>query len=139
MTKNTLKHIKSLGLKAFYDNDDMFKTNIKMISSLAYVPEQHVIRDFMRLAAHCGNPEQPVLDWFENTYIGQPMCGRRNAPMFPISLWNINHNLPRTTNHVEDWHSKLNRLASSHPSIWKYIDVLRKDFANNHYNMTQAL
>ena len=36
--------------------------------------------------------------------------GRRDAPMFPISLWNINarvnHNLPRTTNHVEGCHSK---------------------------------
>ena len=63
--------------------------------------------------------------------------------MFPISLWNINarvnHNLPRTTNRVEGCHSKINRLVSSHPSIWKHIDVLRKDSANNHYNMAQAL
>ena len=114
-----------------------------MISSLAYVPEQRVIRDPMRLTAHCGNLEQSVIDYFGNTYIGQPMRGRRNAPMFPISLWNINarvnHNLPRAANHVDGWHCKLNRLVSSHPSIWKHIDVLRKDSATNHYNMAQAL
>ena len=51
------------------------------------------------------------------------MHGRRNAPMFPI----------------EGWHSELNRLVSSHPSIWKHIDVLRKDSADNYYNMAQAL
>ena len=52
-----------------------------MISALAFVPVANIIADFNSLAAHCGLAEQPVLDYFENTYIGQPQRGRRNDPI----------------------------------------------------------
>ena len=76
-----------------------------MISTLAFVPVANVIRDFNTLAAQRGLAEQPVLDYFENTYIGQPQRARRNDPIFSPNLWNINsrviQGLPRRTNAVE--------------------------------------
>ena len=115
-----------------------------MISALAFVPVANIIADFNSLAAHCGLAEQPVLDYFENTYIGQPQRGRRNDPMFPHNLWNINSRvvggLPRKTNAVEGWHNKLNRsLYVVNPSIWKHIDDLIKDSAANHLNIAQQV
>ena len=96
-----------------------------MISALAFVPVQNV------LAGHSGANEQPILDYFENTYIGQPLRGRRNDPLFPLNFWNVTdrvvNNLSRTTNGVEGWHNKFNRCVNAaNPSIWKLIEALPK-------------
>ena len=136
------RNVQQLGLGNIYQNDLAFRTNIKIISALDFVPVANVVRDFNTLAAQCGLAEQPVLDYFENTYIGQPQRARRNDPIFSPDLWNINsrvtRGLPRTTNSVEGWHNKFNRsLGVTHPSIWKFIEVLQNDSAANHLSIAQ--
>ena len=34
---------------------------------------------------------------------------------------------PRTTNHVEGWHSKLNNVAASHPNMFKLINIIKSE------------
>ena len=142
LAQSIFRNVQQLGLGNLYQNDLAFRTNIKMISALAFVPVANVIRDFCSLAVQCGLAEQPVLDYFENTYIGQPQRARRNDPIFSPNLWNINsrviQGLPRTTNAVEGWHNKFNRsLCVTHPSIWKIIYALQKDSAANHLSIAQ--
>lgn len=56
--------------------------------------------------------------------------GRRPA-LFPPTMWNVFqrtvNRLDRTNNHAEAGHRRLqSELQMQHPSIWKFIDVLRK-------------
>ena len=51
-------------------NDDVFRTNIRMISSLSFVPIADTIQAFDALCNHAGNAEQVILDYFETIYIG---------------------------------------------------------------------
>ena len=58
------------------------------------------------------------------------------APLFPNpgtapgerAMWNhfdtVAH---KTTNHVEGWHSKLNGIATSHPNIFKFINIIKSE------------
>ena len=90
LAQSIFRNVHQLGLGNLYQYDLGFRTNIKMISALAFVSVANVIRDFNSLAAQCGLAEQPVLDYFEYTYIGQPQRARRNDPIFSPNLWNIN-------------------------------------------------
>ena len=49
------------------------------------------------------------------------------------SLWNhFDHDRERTTNHVEAWHSKINRKAKcQHPNIYKFIGLLQNEEKEN--------
>ena len=88
-----------------YLNDDIFRDNIRMIPALSFVPVQDTIAAFDRLSQHCGNAEQPILNYFENTFVGEVRGGQRFLPMFPRVLWNVSsrvqNNLHRTNNYLE--------------------------------------
>ena len=68
LAQSIFRNVQQLGLGNLYQNDLGFRTNIKMISALAFVHVANVIRDFNSLAAQYGLAKQPVLDYFENTY-----------------------------------------------------------------------
>lgn len=73
---------------------------IEMVTTFAFVPVVDTIRYFHALAAYSGDEEQPVLDYFETTYVGKLRRVRRLQPLFPHGFWNMNvrvkENLPRT-------------------------------------------
>ena len=104
LSKNVFKHVQQLGLQQMYLNDDIFRENICMIPALSFVPVQYTIAAIDRLSQHCGNAE-PILNYFENTYVSEVRGGQRFPPIFPRVLWNVNsriqNNLPRTNNHLE--------------------------------------
>ena len=114
--------------------DEEFRTNIRMLPSLAFVPIADIITAFEDLSQHCQHNEQIILDYFETTYIGELRRGRRRAPLFAHEFWNINQrvvdNLPRTTNALEGWHRSFNHSFSvAHPNIWIFINGLKRDAA----------
>src|ERR1700689_5354775 len=58
-------------------------------------------------------------------------ASREDTP-FSTYFWNvfnrIQQPLPRTTNSVEGWHFRMNDfLSGSHPSLWKCIEMLKKE------------
>ena len=144
LSQSIQRHVREQGLTQLYMNDPVFRENVKMISALAFVPVQNVVGDFTTWVGHCRVNEQHILDYFENTYIGQPLRGRRNAPLFAPDFWNVTarvlNGLPRTTNAVEGWYNKFNRCVSaSHPSVWKLIEAMRGDSAANHLSIAQEI
>ena len=63
-------------------NDEEFRTNIRMISALSFVPISDTIQaSFVPIADtiqafdtqsnHTSNKEQTILDYFESNYIGE--------------------------------------------------------------------
>ena len=85
-----------------------------------------------------------LANYFEDTWIGRPgRRGRgRNAPIFPHSLWNCYDasldDLPRTNNSVEGWHRGFSQLLSAnHPTIWKFIDGIKKEQSLNEMKLEQ--
>ena len=58
--------------------------------------------------------------YFENTWLN-------SESLFPISIWNhFENNGPRTNNHSEGFNNKLTRDLPFHPSIWKYIEIIKQ-------------
>ena len=48
--------------------------------------------------------------------------------------------LPRTNNHVEDWHRRLQaNLDVYHPTLWKLIDVLKREESLVRTEIAQAV
>ncbi|KAE9529589.1 hypothetical protein AGLY_011685 [Aphis glycines] len=114
-----------------------------------FVPENDVINVFETLcesAYYTDNEEvlEPLISYFEDTWIGRPNRRKRRNPRFPISLWNCYTStisgLPRTNNYVEGWHRGFNNLLSScHPTIWKFIEAIQKEQSLNEMKINQYI
>jgi len=90
----------------------------ELLNSLYFVDNEEVL--------------QPIIDYFEETWIGRTVRRRRKNPMFPLEMWNCYNDVvmdfPRTTNAVEGWHHAFNTsLGSHHTTIWKFINFLKKE------------
>jgi len=102
-----------------------------MIPALAFVPVDHVVDVFEELSENVDGELQPVLDWLEDSYIGRQQRRRRRQPLFPVAMWNVHdlvvEHLARTNNHAEAAHRRIqSELQMEHPTIWKFIDGLKR-------------
>ncbi|CAF4381539.1 unnamed protein product [Rotaria socialis] len=75
---------------------------------------------------------EPVIDYFEDTYIGKRRPNGCATPRYPVDLWNMHKrtikNSMRTNNQVEAWHRRLNSVIQcEHPSLWIFIQSLQKE------------
>ena len=61
--------VQELGLLPTYIADIDFRSNIRMIAAISFVPVEDVIQAFEELCLHSGYVEQEVLDYFETNYI----------------------------------------------------------------------
>ena len=70
--------------------------------------------------------------------------GRRSSSIFAHSLWNCYdatlNDLPKTNNAVEGWHRGFSQiLGAYHPTIWKFIDGLKKEQNSNEMKIEQYI
>jgi len=75
--------------------------------------------------------QQQVLDWLEDNYIGKLTRRGRRPPVFPHEMCNVHDrvvlHLDRTNNHAEAAHRRIQaELQMDHPTLWKFIDGLKK-------------
>ena len=142
LCQNVYKKVQEHHLTNVYQNDNLFRINIRMISALAFVPVQDVVRSFVMLCNHCGAQEQPILQYFESTYIGELRAGVRANPLFPHDIGNVYDRvvggLPRTTNFVEGWHNAFQiSVGQSHAHIWKFLSCLKMENEAMHLKIAQ--
>ena len=93
------------GMSQLYENDEEFRTKIRMITALSFAPIADTIQAFDVLSNHTGNQEQVILDYFKSNYIGELRRGRCLAPRSPHAMWNmslrVQNEHPRTNNNLE--------------------------------------
>jgi hypothetical protein len=116
-----------LGLKTAYDEDDEFRSWVKMTMVLPLVPIDSIIDANIIIETEKPSKYQEVetyLDYIFKTWIGDEEEGILSE--FKHELWNHYDNKIRTNNHLEGFHSKLKRLVKSpKPHIFKIINVIK--------------
>ena len=67
---------------------------MKMLPSLAFVPENDVFFCFLILMADFPDAAIEIAEYFELNYLGQRLFGQfQRVPPFPIRIWNMHHRL----------------------------------------------
>jgi len=69
--------------------------------------------------------------------------GHRRSALFD-SIWNcyelIQKDIPRTNNAIEGWYNGFNSMLNAiHPSIWTFINALKKEDNLNQFKVEQAI
>jgi len=118
-----------------YNSDAEFALKARLIVAIAFVPADSLDAALDLLADETdgvGADLQPVLNWFEDNYVGRlNRNGSRRQPIFPVMMWNVYdrtlNGCQRTNNHAEATHRHLQSvLQMDHPSLWKFVDGLRR-------------
>ncbi|KAL3110477.1 hypothetical protein niasHT_019338 [Heterodera trifolii] len=133
--RNLQKKIKERSLWQRYCTDTVFAETVKMLTSVAFLPLSDIRTAVIALDTELGNDValRPLIDWLLNNYIGQPRPnGTWSQPTFPPEQWNVYtrtlNGEARTNNHAEAEHHRLQGAFNCrHPSIWHFIDVLRRE------------
>ena len=92
---------------------------MKKLAALAFVPVADVVACF----------ELTLLAYFEGTWIGQSVGGRRLPPTFPHHMWNVLDRSAagstRTTNSLEAFHHTFDSLLSCQQlTVWKLLESI---------------
>lgn len=137
-TQAIMRKIAESGLKKRYETDADFALRCRYLAALAFLPVEQVVDAFERLteedAAIFPQELEPVLDYFEDTWIGRYQRGRRNrrAPRFDLQLWNCfdaaMQNMPKTNNAVEGWHHSFEATVNTvHANVYRLFNALKKE------------
>ena len=133
LTQNIWRKVQELGLQSRYNQDPLFALQIRMLAALAFATPTDIPELFSEIFMQLPMEAYDLAAYFEATYVGRHISSSNVVPsMFPIEMWNNHHlvhqGIPRTTNSVEAWHRSFNHLMScQHPSIWKFIEILKKE------------
>lgn len=126
------RKVQDLNLTDSYRDDENFRMHVKMLLALSFVPVADVINAFEQLTDECPDEFQPLVDYWEDNYIGRKRRTHRANPRFSLTIWNVYdrvvNDLPRTNNSVEAWHRCFQQtLDCQHPSVFKLIEQFRKE------------
>jgi hypothetical protein len=119
------RKLQNLGLTLRYAEDENFNRLVRRAAALPLVPP-HQVHDVWLAAMNEVNDEvaQPFIDYVTTTWVDD-MEAR-----FPIELWTQFDNIDgiRTNNHLEGWHSSINKLLSRpHPNIYALIEIFKAE------------
>jgi hypothetical protein len=125
-------------LEKEYLKDSNFAMNVRKFPALAFVPLIDIVSAFeelieMKFFIENSNLPEKFIEYFEDNYIGRiQLRNRRKTPKFPHYLWNcynsVINGIAKTNNSVEGWHRKFHSLLEAdHPSIWKFINGLKRE------------
>ncbi|CAF4861380.1 unnamed protein product, partial [Rotaria socialis] len=98
--KFVIEHLiqaKGLGFKTNYEQDPIFSRHVNQIAALAFLQPNDVSQSFDDLYNPLPQMLHPLLDYFEDTYVGRNRTQGRAKPMFEIELWNMHQ---RTTDRL---------------------------------------
>ena len=117
------RKVQSIGLQQEYQTNVDLSLKIRMLAALAFVPVDDIVESFEHLAASMPDETQPITDYFEDTYIGRRQRHGRRQPPFAHTMWSVHNRveegLPRTNNHVEGWHRRMqSNVGAYHPKAF---------------------
>ncbi|CAF1225866.1 unnamed protein product [Rotaria sordida] len=99
------RKVQKFGLKTNYEQDPTFAHHINKIAALAFLHPNDVGQGFDDLFNPLPQILHPLLNYFEDTYVGRNLLQGRSKPMFEIEFWNMNQRttdlLMRTNNSAE--------------------------------------
>ena len=126
------RKVQGLGLQEEYKtNPDLTKTVSKMLS-LSLCPVRYVRIAWQAILADAPQVQNidALCDYFSNTWLNGN---------FPLPSWNhYSTNGPRTNNHVEGWHNKLNSAAGkAHPNVFELVELFRNEQAMTEVTLQQ--
>ena len=114
-----------------YTEDEEFALKVRMLVSLAFVPEHEVIPYFNSLMLEFPSSAIEIADYFGKTYIGRVLPDHsRRIPQFPTRIWNqytrTSLLMARTNNYVEGWHNGFQTgINCAHPTFTKMLRHLQ--------------
>ncbi|CAF1145782.1 unnamed protein product [Rotaria magnacalcarata] len=88
---------RNLGFKTNYEQDPIFAHRVNQIAALAFLQPNDVSQVFDDLYNSLPQILHPLLDYFEDTYVGRNRTQGRAKIMFEIEFWNMHQ---RTTDHL---------------------------------------
>ena len=144
LAQNVYRQVQSHGLAEEYQRNAEFALEVRMIPALAFVPTADVIASFELLDDELSDEAQPILQYFEGTYIGRRrLDGTRRNPMFDLAMWNVHERTrneqPRTNNNLEGWHRRFQAdVGGHHANFWRFLDVLKREESLTRVQMVQA-
>ena len=117
-----------------FRDDDVVRSLVRRLMAVAFLPIVAIRPSFVSLQqeaetlnnANCNE----LLDYFQGTWLnGQ----------FPLQLWNVHNRSTRTNNHIEGWHSKLNKSCRKlHPSVHELVTVLQVEQGETELTLRRA-
>lgn len=136
-TQAIWKKTVSLGLKPQYREDPAITKVVRELLALPFVPLDDIETVFDSIVATIPDEDDRLLDlasyieiiWIRGrTTRGRPSRGPRYGPqvwcVYPLVL----NKQQRSTNTVEGWHSRFQRLISAHHAgIWKFLEHIQLD------------
>ncbi|XP_065315084.1 uncharacterized protein LOC135923974 [Gordionus sp. m RMFG-2023] len=129
------RKINTLLLKSLYNEDPMMRTIIKRMCVLPLLNPQDINDVALSCQILATTNNLPIDNFF--LYMDKTWLG--NNSMFPREMWSrYGTSGPRTNNHLEGWHSALNKSTrSSHPNIYTFINLIQKDHIYNKLKKVQ--
>ena len=82
------RRVQANGLQQSYTTYNELSLQIRMIPALAFVPVADVSSAFELIQEDLPEELQPILDYFEDTFIGRARRRGRKEPRFQHSMWN---------------------------------------------------
>ncbi|CAF2090872.1 unnamed protein product [Rotaria magnacalcarata] len=135
------RKVQGLGFKTNYEQDPVFAHHVNQIAALAFLQSNDVSQSFDDLYNLLPQILHPLLDYFEDTYVGRNCTLGRAKPMFELEFWNMHQRttdrLMRTNNSAEAWHRRLSSIMQcQHPTLWSFINNLKNE---EHYIHCQLI
>ncbi|KAK7601123.1 hypothetical protein V9T40_008564 [Parthenolecanium corni] len=129
LMQNIKKKVANCGLLTAFKNEPEITLQVRMVGALAFVPPGYVSAAFEQLQETLDARLDPLVEYFEDNYIGKLSRRGRKIPPFPISWWNVYdrtlEGAHRSNNYSEAAHRRLHyEMNVTHPSIWKFISAL---------------
>ena len=140
------RQVQQLGLTQEYCSSVQFKQRVKMLTCLAFLPVEDVVLGFESLQVLYEDNViiQPLIDYFEDNYIGREKRAKRAVPRFPINTWNCHERTikgkPRTNNFLEGWHFGFSQFVNGrHPGLAKLILKFKDEQKNSEMKFERIL
>ena len=100
LSQNIYRHVQSLDLQKRYQSGAEFALQVRIVAALAFFPVADVVNSFEELQDKVQSHLTPVLDYFEDNYIGIKLRrARAKSTIYACSVERTRTNRTRVASH----------------------------------------